>query len=56
MKILRPIFRAMRKKSDGGAKITLEEFETEILPQALSEVSSILYSFLGDKKDGNPHN
>jgi hypothetical protein len=51
MKILRPIFRAMKKKSDGGVKITLEEFENEILPQALTEVSTILYQFLGGIKD-----
>jgi len=53
MKILRPIFRAMKKKSDGGVKITLEEFETEILPKALAEVSTILYEFLGSKDDNS---
>lgn len=53
MKILRPIFRAMKKKSDGGVKITLDEFETEILPKALAEVSSILYDFLGSKDDNS---
>jgi len=50
MRILRPVFRSMRKKTDGGKKITLKEFEEEILPAALTEVTALLYDFLGNKE------
>ena len=52
MKILRPVFRAMKKHSDGGKKITLKEFEEDILPECLAEVSKILYTLIPGGSNG----
>lgn len=54
MRILRPVFKSIKKKSDGGAKITMKEFEEDILPQAMAEVSKLLYQMIpGGQIDGD---